>query len=371
MKAELYSKSHSLVNLSSSILKHYGITPFHNGIPEIDELLKKSNKHNVCIILFDGLGKNIKHSYLNEKDSLIRHEFIDITSVFPPTTVAATTAFLSAKYPIETGWIGWKQRFNDLNMIIEMFNNNIAYSYKPLNQDISYQRCGYKNIIDLINETSKYKAYKIFPSNIDKEGAKDVKHFFELVDYKVKGDNQFTYAYWAEPDHTIHEKGTKSKIVKNMVKEINKLTAKLAKNNPQTLFLIIADHGIIDCEYLNLEEHEILHSMLECKPSIESRAMMLKIKNDNVEEFINLFKKHYDENEFLIYYKTDLINNEIFGCGAPHKEFENFLGDLLIVSKTNKTFRVKDDYNEYHNTLAEHAGATEEEKIISVSIYNK
>ncbi len=253
MKNELFSKTHSLVNLSSSILKHYGVNPFHEPIKEIDDLLEKSHNHNICVILFDGLGKYIKHKHLSKNDSLIRREFIDITSVFPPTTVAATTAFLSAKYPFENGWLGWKQHFNDLNMTIEMFTNTVAYSYKPLNDNISYKRCEYESIIDLINKKENYKAYTIYPTNIDKNGAKDLNHFFELINYKSKGNNQFIYAYWSEPDHTLHDEGTDSIKVKRLIKEINKKVTKLAKDNPQTMFLIIEDHGLIDCEFINLQ----------------------------------------------------------------------------------------------------------------------
>ena len=160
MKEKLYSKTHSLVNLSSSILKHYGITPVHQTIPEIDDILASSNKKNICVILFDALGKQVRHALLNEKDSLIRHEVLDITSVFPPTTVAATNAFLSARYPYENGWLGWKQHFNDLNITIDMFSNTVSWGGEKLNNPLSYDRCSYDSIIDLINKTGKYKAYR-------------------------------------------------------------------------------------------------------------------------------------------------------------------------------------------------------------------
>ena len=371
MEKQLYSKTHSLVNLSSSILKHYGVEPFHPSIPEIDDILASSNKKNICVILFDALGKHVRHTLLGNKDSLIRHEVLEITSVFPPTTVAATNAFLSAKYPYENGWLGWKQHFNDLNISIDMFSNTISWGGAKLNYPLSYDRCNYDSIIDLINKTGNYKAYRVSPKHIMPGGPQSLNELFKYLDTKVKGDNQFIYTYWDEPDHSLHDFGTISSQTKRLVKSINMKMAKLAKNNPQTLFIVISDHDIIDITFLDIEEHQDLYDMLEYKPSVDSRALMVKLKNENVEEFKTLFKKYYGEEDFLLYTKEEVIKNEVFGFGTKHKEFDNFLGDILIISLNEKTFLIRDDNGETLNFKAAHSGGTEQESIISVSIYNQ
>ena len=101
---EVYNKN-SLVNLSNSILKHFEAESFHESIPAIDNLLKGHKK--IVAVLFDGMGQNIVRKHLKE-DSFIRTHYVTtINSTFPPTTAAATTAFLTGKYPIETGWLAW------------------------------------------------------------------------------------------------------------------------------------------------------------------------------------------------------------------------------------------------------------------------
>ena len=45
--------NNSLVNLSNSILKHFGVETFHKTIPEVDKLLKGHKK--VVAVLFDGM----------------------------------------------------------------------------------------------------------------------------------------------------------------------------------------------------------------------------------------------------------------------------------------------------------------------------
>ncbi len=109
----------TLVNLSNSILKHFGATCFHESIPEIDELLKGHKK--VVAVLFDGMGQNITRLHLKE-NSYIRSNYVTtINSTFPPTTAAATTAFLTGKYPIETGWLGWAEYFKDYDRKVLLF----------------------------------------------------------------------------------------------------------------------------------------------------------------------------------------------------------------------------------------------------------
>ena len=55
----------SILNLSCSILNHYGIAAKHPGLPEVDSILSQNFKH-VVVILLDGLGMNIleNNSYL-------------------------------------------------------------------------------------------------------------------------------------------------------------------------------------------------------------------------------------------------------------------------------------------------------------------
>ena len=62
----------SLVNLSNSILKHFGANYFHESIPEIDNLLKGHDK--VVAVLFDGMGQNITRLHLKE-NSYIRSNY--------------------------------------------------------------------------------------------------------------------------------------------------------------------------------------------------------------------------------------------------------------------------------------------------------
>ena len=122
-----YNKDKNLVHVSNSILKHFGVSTFHDSLKELDDLLSKKTYDNVALILFDGLGKYIQEKHLSEKDIIRRNKFMDITSVFPPTTVAATTALLSGRYPKETGRLGWSQYYKNIDKTIDMFSGRDSF----------------------------------------------------------------------------------------------------------------------------------------------------------------------------------------------------------------------------------------------------
>ena len=79
---------HNLITFSNSLLKHFGVKPFHQSEPEVDAILKGHKK--VVVMLFDGMGQNIVRMHLKDKDFIRKNYLCTINSTFPPTTTAAT-----------------------------------------------------------------------------------------------------------------------------------------------------------------------------------------------------------------------------------------------------------------------------------------
>ena len=69
-------------------------------------------RKHIIYVLLDGLGLNVVKKHLSKDDALRKYCLKGISSVFPPTTVAATNAVLSATPPIVNGHIGWVQYFD-------------------------------------------------------------------------------------------------------------------------------------------------------------------------------------------------------------------------------------------------------------------
>ena len=140
-----YNSEKNIVNISNSILKHYGVDTFHPSLKELDEKLSSSSK-KICVLLFDGLGKHILKRYASSCPFLLEHVFLDLTSVFPPTTVAATTALLSGRYPKETNWLGWTEQFEEFDSSITMFLSRFTKD-ESLTPISTYELCPYENLI--------------------------------------------------------------------------------------------------------------------------------------------------------------------------------------------------------------------------------
>lgn len=109
---ELIDYNNCITNLANSILKKFDVeTGDGSSLPIADEYLKKDYK-NAVILLLDALGMNIIEKNL-EKDSFFNKKLLtEHISVYPPTTVPATTAILSGKNPLETHFNSLKNFFN-------------------------------------------------------------------------------------------------------------------------------------------------------------------------------------------------------------------------------------------------------------------
>jgi len=144
----------SILNVSNSFLHHYNIKTKYNGIPELDEELKNNYDH-VVYMLLDGMGLNIVNELLDKDDALRKYVRKPITSVFPPTTVAATNAVLSGLPPISSGYLGWVQYFKQEDTDLTVFLNQDFYTGKTFDENLRDKYLSYENIISKIGQKNK------------------------------------------------------------------------------------------------------------------------------------------------------------------------------------------------------------------------
>ena len=104
-KLLLHNYDKCIVNLANSILENFGIKPKGETLLLVDQFLDKKYK-NIVVLLLDGLGTSVLESNAKEDGFLRRHFISSINTVFPPTTVAATTSIISGMQPIEHAWLG-------------------------------------------------------------------------------------------------------------------------------------------------------------------------------------------------------------------------------------------------------------------------
>ena len=359
----------SLVSVSTSILKYFNVdNPGHASLRELDNILTQRKPQNVVLMLFDGFGYNLMQRNLKPDSFLKAHIVRKISSTFPPTTVAATTAVSSGLYPIESAWLGWFSYFKEIDDIVTTFSNLrqsngdsvkgpiLARKYMP------YVSIGSKiqnaNSVVKFTEIATYLDDKLTLARMGKQ----VKEL--ISESRTTGQKNFIYCYWPDPDHTMHLYGVNAPETIKIENKIDNFVKKLtSKKNDDTIFIIIADHGLIDTEYLYLKNYPTLYAQLKRSFTIENRAASLFVKD--VETFKQEFAKTDLANYFILYDKKELLESGLFGKGQPHPMIDELVGDITVVAKDKYSLAIEKSDNEF---IGIHAGLTDDEMLVPLIV---
>ena len=359
-------EENNLVNLSNSILKYFDVKTFHKTLNNLDKILENNNYKNVVLFVCDGLGfYNLKELLKNE-DFLNKQEIFKLSSVFPPTTAAATTTLLSGLTPSEHHWFGWDMYFKDTDETISVFLNKIKDTkISPKINVVDRDYMKYKNIVDLINENSNNSAYFAYPFSLDNK-CLNIDEVIERIKKLTKENTKkFIYAYIENPDKLMHKYGINSKEVIEEVQSINKKIEKLSKELKNTLILVTADHGLINTETILLKKSlPEMYKMLERTTSIEPKCVGIKLKEKRKkEEFIKLYEENL-KSDFKLLNQEEVIKSKLFG-NEDSSYLRDNIGDYLLIGTKNKLLI---DNNEVPNFKAGHAGFTKEELTVPLII---
>ena len=376
-----------LVNLANSILKKFGAETLHGTLAIADRYLARDHK-NIVILLLDALGTSIMERHL-EKDGFFRSHFAgSFDSVYPPTTVAATTSVMSGLYPNEHGWLGWDMYYPELGKNITVFQNteqlkekegavpgrdaeeNAVWGEDSLEElkqaaefNAGFTYTPYKNVVDRINDAGGEAYFSMpfmppYPGDIDAI----LQRIGELCGQPGK---KFIYTYWNEPDSTMHRTGTKSPEAHEMVVELEKKVEKAVSGLSDTLFFVIADHGHIDSKNLCILDHPEITECLKHLPSLEPRTLNLFVKDGYKESFPALFKKHFGD-DFVLLTREDTIASKLFGAGRDRDGLSEMIGDFVAVAVSDTS--IYKTHYEAQEMPGVHAGLTPEEYIIPLIV---
>lgn len=365
MKLVLPNYQNSILNVTSSILNYYNSETSYSTIENLNQFLNKKYQH-IALILLDGLGINCLNQHLDENAGLRKHISQEITSVFPPTTVAATNAVLSGQPPISSGYVGWVQYFKKENSnTIVFFNKDFYDSQKTLTYNLM-EELAYESIYSKIKKASPdVETYELFPAFRSDGFATFHDQVSKILEITNSKNRTFTYVYWDQPDSTEHQFGVKSKEVKEVVLELNSDFERLINLiNDETLVIVIADHGLTDIEELDVFFHEDLVNCFSKNPSMEPRACSFFIKEEKMDEFKNLFQKYYNDN-FLLLTKEEFYSLNLLGSGIKHPLLDDFIGDYIAIA-TNK---YNLSMNKEKQFKAHHAGLTKEEMMVPLIVF--
>ena len=358
-----------LTNLACSIRKYFGLDYKHNTLNYIDELLEAKKPKNIVTILCDGMGSKIIDRALDKNSFLLKNRLKDITTVFPATTVAATTSMMTGLNPVESGMLGWDMYFKEIDKTITTFLNSEKgdFEFKPLQEAINYKEkyMKTKSIMEEIPEKTEYSGYTLFP--FGDNAYNDLDDMFNIIEEKCNEEGKkYIYAYSTEPDSTMHELGTDCVEAKELILDLNKRIENLSTKVKDTIIFVVADHGHKNIINIDLNEYPDIVECLVRKTSIEPRAVNFFIKEEKKDKFVELFNKYFS-NDFELYTKEDIINSKLFGDGDENEIFRDSLGDYLAIATSDKTLL----YIGSEILKSHHAGYTEDEIYVPLIVIDR
>ena len=391
LEAALPNYDNCLVNLAGSILRKFGADTDVEPLKIAEPYLAKDYK-NVVVLVLDAMGTKIMEKHLKEDGFFRSHMAGAYDSVFPPTTVAATTSLMSGLYPDEHGWLGWDVYYPQLQKNISVFRNCEQKTEKEDAKPASFDKDGnpvwdadsiddhpavadyhvgfrftpYKSIVDQITDAGGKAYFSMpfmppFPQTLD-----------EILDRITKlckePNKKFIYAYWNEPDSTMHATGTMSDKTHEMVTSLEKKIEGFSEGLEDTLLIVTADHGHMDSRNLCILDYPEVMKCLVRLPSIEPRTLNLFVKDEYKDEFPRIFAKAFGD-RFLLMTREEVISSRLFGIGEDHKELSGMLGDYLAIATAEVS--VFTTHYEAQMMPGGHAGLTPEEIAIPFIVIEK
>lgn len=353
-----------IANLPNSILKKFGVETVGKTLPVLDEQLTKDYK-NIVVLLLDGMGTFIIDKILDKDGPFSSHLKAEYNSVFLSTTVAATTSVLSGLQTCEHGWLGWDNYYPQINENVTVFLNTIQNTEKPAaDYNVAWTYTPYENIVKKIVRSGQ-KAYMIAPFLPPHPDSLDT-ICASIESLCKEPDHKYIYAYWNEPDGFLHQYGSDSAEVKNGLREIEDKVNRLVEGLEDTLFIITADHGHIDNEYVVIQDYPKICACLERLPSLEPRVLNLFVKPGKEQTFEEEFKREFGE-KFLLLTMEEALERKLFGTGKYHECFPGMLGNYLAIATDNLSIYF--NYEEIWKSM--HGSVTEQEMKIPLIIYEK
>lgn len=376
MKVQYPDYTKSITNLSCSVLAYFGVKDIkHNTLPELDEILNERKPRNIVYMVFDAMGTSILDRHL-PKDSFLQRKLINpISSTFPPTTVAATTAINTGLTPYETGWLGWFSYFKEIDQnVITFFNtlqSNPDQQAAPYN--LAWKNIPYKSLSMQIKEVNpNISCTAVSPFRINGTDDTIISTSLEstcqaIVNLSNQNGKHFIYSYWPDPDHMMHEIGIDKPQITDIVQDINNRLESLSETlKDDTLVIVTADHGHINSKWFLLCDYPDLQALLLRPHSMENRAASLFVKPGKQEEFKTLFHKHFGDH-FILMPHDQFIESGMLGNGEMNPNVQDFVGDFVALAIDE--YCLGETTDDKDTLVGIHAGLTDEEMNVPLIVF--
>ena len=387
-----------IANVAPAILRAFGIEDPHPGLDEavLPRALVDGARRIVCLVV-DALGWGQLLDELERQPDLSLGEligrdgasFVPLTSVFPSTTVAATTTLNTGAQPAEHGVLGYTLWLQELGAVSEMIRFGPyagPWSYTEVGVDpAGFQPA--RPIFGRLRDEAGVASYMVnlgeyrrSPLSLMQSGGAEyvayqnfaglVRNIRQLLE-RPQPERMLIGAYYGTLDATCHVYGTGTP---QHAAEVTSISALLGHElfarvrQPETLFLLLADHGHINCtpeRTIDLvEEHPALLHDLAVAPTGEGRARYLHVRHGRREAVRDYVGEHFGAISTLLSSEEALARG-LFGTVPPTQRARERIGDFVLLPHDNWYFHHYPTERLKHlPTIGRHGGLSPEEMLV-------
>ncbi|MGM5484786.1 MAG: alkaline phosphatase family protein [Nanobdellota archaeon] len=372
----------SIVNLMSSVSSAFGHKTRYRNLSILPASLLRKKK-NVLLIVMDGLG----YEFLRKrKDSFLwQNTRGSITSVFPSTTTAAITSFVTGEAPAQHSFTGWFMNSKETGSVISpLLGEDRAGGMKLDDKGISLKSLlGSKPLAEKL----KTDMYNITPSHIKGTaytdmhtpgvtvyGYRSLEGFTRRIKEACnKEGEKFVFAYWPEFDTVSHEEGINSEAAEEHFRIMDDELKALISRLEDTEVIITADHGLVDTDMgteLWLEDHPELEECLSVPLCGEPRAVFCYVHPAEDKRFRDYVRKHLKD-KCYIYKSEELLRKGFFGKFRENERLRHRIGDYTLLMKKNYILKDRLVNEEKNSLVGIHGGISREEMHVPLIVVER
>lgn len=357
--------THCLVQAGNSLRKFCGLPRYHESLSSIDAWVEEQKITQLAVFLIDGMGNEQVEEFLDRDGFFYANRRDVIQSVYPSTTVAATTALRSGLLPSESGYLGWHQYFPDLKDSVVMFTNHSYYGKHTYPNSVLQRFPISFTIAEAV--ASGVQAIELFPWT--KEGCDQFSGLCKQTQKELQDGAKMVYAYWDGYDAHMHEYGVHTPSSIKMLQEIEFTLASFCQQLPEHVgVLILADHGHIDIKEISLLAYPDLCECLRFPPTLEVRTANFYVKEGKETQFQTRFQQLFQDS-FILYTQKEAIAKGLFGEKGKQPKGEESLGTFIACAISDVILTYGDAFAGFAKGY--HAGMSKAEMEVPLILYTK